>query len=238
MNLPAAQEFSRRELFVRSAKRGLVAAVAIAGAGVAGNKYGANQEREKHVGPGDLTPELRAKLEDAGLFVTKIPADLTIENLREAGLDILPLTVPEGQPNAETVASKRKWMAVKPEEFYLPASKENPTLSDLNTLVTRKSTAMRSLNIDSGIQVVSGSPAELAWLDFVLRLQKRKGLINGGEGFIVTGTKIKIDGKDNGVAIGRSAPGEPLSIVTFDASTQNPTPPTGGFRAAGIVVAR
>ncbi len=224
----AQQELSRRDFLVRSVKRGAAAVLVIAGVAQGGRMYGAQEERGKHLSPGDLTPELRAKLQEKKYFVIETPPGLTIANMRSADLDIAPFPLSDGQEAIEQDVLRRKWLAVNPEEFYLPASKENPTLGDLNSLVTRKSTAMRS--VDSGIQVVLGSPVELAWIDLILRLETGKGSINGGEGFILTGAKVGT----NGVALGRREPGGPLEWSTFDASPKNLVPE---LRAAGIVVA-
>src|SRR3990167_9312750 len=126
-----AERHSRRDFL----KWGAAAVATVAVAGVGGKIYGENEVRGQLLQKGDLSPELRAKLETAGYFVYE-PRGETIAGLRAVGLDIppYPLTVAEGQPDPETVPSKRKWIAFKPEEFILP-SEEGATPKDLSNLV-------------------------------------------------------------------------------------------------------
>lgn len=211
-------------------KRGLTAVAAVAAAAVGGKIYGENEVRGQLLLPGDLTPERRAKLETAGYFIYE-PKGETIASLRAAGMDIpsFPLTIPEGQPDPQTVPSKRKWIAVKP-EFYL-ASEEGATPKDLDNLVNRQSTTVRVL--DSGFQAVSAETVELWGLEHDHLLKTGESLFSEA-GFVLTATKI---GNDR-LAIGRSAPGEPLGYSVVDVSPQNPTPPTDRLQAADMVVAR
>lgn len=225
---------SRRDFLVRSVKRGIAVAGAVAAAGVAGNFYGTDQERKKHLPPGEgrISPELRKKLEDAGYFIYE-PRGETIASMRNANLAIplFPLTVPEGQPDPETVPSEHKWIAFKLGEFYL-SSEEGATPKDLGNLVSRQSSTVR--RFDSGLQFVPGKPIDLFGLDhaYILGEIGRESLFSQA-GFVITGTKIG----NNGVAIGRSAPGEPLGYSIFDTSTQNPIPPPNRLLAVGVVVA-
>lgn len=212
-------------------KRGLTAVAAVAAAAVGGKIYGENEVRGQLLLPGDLTPERRAKLETAGYFIYE-PKGETIAKMRKSGLVIpsFPLPIPEGQPDPETVPSKRKWIAVKP-EFYLP-SEEGATPKDLANLVSRQSTTVRTL--DGGFQAVPVEVVELLGLDHAYMLETGEESLLSQEGYVITANKVG----NNGIAIGRSAPGEPLGYSIFDTSTQNPIPPTDRLQAADMVVAK
>src|SRR3989344_184643 len=136
---------TRRDI-LSSVKKVVVGVGAIAGAGVAGNWYGSDQERQIFLPPGEgrLSPELRDELETAGYFIYE-PKGETVASMRNTGL-VIPsfqlLTIPEGQPDPETVPSEHKWIAFKPGKFYLE-SKEGATPRELGSLVSSQSSTVR-----------------------------------------------------------------------------------------------
>ena len=220
----------RRETYItrRDALKYLAAGTAaVVVAAVGGKIYGEGETRGQFLKDGDISPELRAKLESAGFRVYEPPEGLTVANMRGAGLDIAPFPSPEGT-DIEEIPSSR-WFAINPDEFYIPG-KGDEDVRGLKSLVSGKTSAVR--RIDSNLQFVAASPVDLLWADYTHRLETGEGLITSG-GFIVTGAKFE----NTGVGLGRRSAGEPLSYTTFDASTQNPVPPQDKLVAAGIVVA-
>ncbi|GEM_PF-2877106 len=232
------RKIPRREMLinylVKPAKVG-VAVVAVGAVGQVGRMFGAGEERGKHLSPGELSPEQEEKLRTRNYFIHN-PEGETIARLRKAGMDIpaFPLVVSEGQPDPETVPSKRKWFAVRP-GFYLPnegdTTPESTTPKELSSLVSRESSDMRLT--DSGFQAVTPEAVELLGLENAHLLRTGETLFTES-GFVLTATKVGNDA----IAIGRATLRAPLSFVIVDVSTSNPTPPTVELRAAGIVGAK
>lgn len=225
---------SRREFLIRYAKIG-GAVVAVGAVGQVGRMIGSAEERGKHLSPGELSPEQEEKLRTRIYFVHS-PEGETIAGLRTAGMDIpaFPLVVPEGQPDPETVPSKRKWFAVRP-GFYLPnegdATPESTTPRELSSLVSRESSDMRL--IDSGLQAVTPEAVELLGLENAHLIRTGETLFTE-PGFVLTATKVGNDA----IAIGRATLRAPLSFVIVDVSTSNPTPSTDELRGVGVVTAK
>src|SRR4030042_2952369 len=225
------QEISRRKFLYKVAAG--AAGVVLVG-GYLGKTHVEGEVRGQLLPPGELSPDLRTKLETAGYFVPEIPAGLTIAKMRAAGLDIspFPFVVSEGQPDVDNASPKHNWMAIKRDGPILP-SEEDATPRELGSLVNRQSTEVKK--IADNLQVGSGDPVELIWFDHRLRLATGEGLFNG-EAFVITATKIKIDGKDHGIAIGRREPGGPIEWSIFDASSQEPVAPPDKLAAVAVVV--
>lgn len=214
----------------------LLGAAGVAAAGLVGKIYVEGEVKGQLLPPGELSPDLRSKLDAAGYFAPEIPEGLTIAKMRAADIDIspFPLAIPEGQTDIENAGSKRNWGAIKRDPLHLP-SEENATPRQLGSLISRQSTEVKK--IDANLQAVSGEPVELIWFDHRLRLETGEGLLNG-EVFVVTAAKIKIDGKDNGIAIGRREPGGPIEWSIFDASSNEPVPPSDKLAAVAVVVSK
>lgn len=224
------RKISRREMLVNyiatPAKLGLAGLVV----GSVGGFVAGGEVKKGDIFPrGDLTPEIQARL--AGYFIYQPKGD-TIAKLRKAGMNIpsFPLTVAQGQPDPETVASKRKWVAVKEGGFYRP-SEDGATPKELDSLVSKESSVIRAL--DGGFQAVSAEAVELWGLEHD-HLQRTGESLFTELGFVLTATKI---GNDR-IAIGRSTPGEPLDYSIVDVSAQNPVPSTVELRGVGVVVAK
>lgn len=232
----AERESRRRflERAVRYAKVGGVVVV-LGGVGQVGRMIGSGEERGKHLSPGELSPEQEEKLRSRSYFIHN-PEGETIVGLRAAGMDIpaFPLVVAEGQPDPETVASKRKSFAVRP-GFYLPnegdATPESMTPKELSSLVNRESSDMRL--IDPGFQAVTPEAVELLGLEHAHLLRTGETLFTE-PGFVLTATKVGNDA----IAIGRATLQAPLSFVIVDVSTSNPTPSTDELRGVAVVFAK
>lgn len=230
------KEISRRGFLVKVAF--LVGAVAgVAGGGLAGKKLAEDEVRGQLLLPGDLSPERRKKLESAGYFIYE-PEGETIASLEEvdSGIPEFPLEFPEGQNDFRKAPSKRKWIAVKQgADFYSPI-KAGATPKDLDSQIRSESSAVNGL--DSGLQAVQGEAVDLLGLDHNYRLRHDGKSLFSQIGFVPTATRVKIDGKDFSVAIGKPEPEDPLSYIFVDLSTQNPTPPQGQLVAVALTVAK
>ncbi len=224
----------RRALLVRSVKRAVAGAGAIVVAAQGGRMFGAKEEKEKHLSSGDLTPdpELRKKLTDKNHSVVKIQG-WTAASLREAKLTVpdFPSSIPGGDSDLENTPSEHEWIAVVPGGIYLPRE-ENNTVGDLaGDLRTANTAAGR---IDSNLRFVSGDLSDFLEAELASLRSTGQSLFQAGH--VVTTHQVEIGGITNGIAIGRSTPTDPLSIISFDASPKAPLP--AGVSAGGFVVAK
>ena len=238
------KELSRRGFLVYSALA--VGGVAgVAGGGVGGLLYGRGEVRGQLLLPGELTPELREIFKGKNIFVYE-PEDETVASIRAyldsiaAGFDIppSPLTIPEGKPGSDTVASSLKWLAIDPGNSHL--GKGDESVSALQSLVTTETTNVQTLlgrKDIKDIQVASSlKPIEIIGLELAYRRREGKSLFGQvsqeGGYIIVPGAKVGNDG----AALGVSESG--FRWTVYDATTQNPTPPTDKLVAARVIVAK
>lgn len=227
------ERHSRRDFL----RWGAGAAASVVVAAVGGKIYGENEVKGQLLLPGDLTPERRKKLETAGYFIYE-PEGETIASLGKVdpGTPAFTLQLPEGQIDFRNVASKRNWIAVKEgADFYSPI-KAGAMPKDIDSQVRTQSTTVNRL--DSGFQAVSGEAVDLLGLDLNYRLRNNGKSLFSQIGFVMTSTRVKIDGIDNAVAIGKSDPEGPLDYILVDLSTQNPIPPKEQIVAAPLTVAK
>ncbi|MBI4097911.1 MAG: hypothetical protein HY426_02620 [Candidatus Levybacteria bacterium] len=241
--------FSRRTFLVRSGQVGAAAVGAAAVAGLAGGfgigtQTGAQDERGRNYPKGVLTPELRERFKNDGIFVYEPEEDETVASTRAymdslaAGFDIPPslFAIPEGKTDPDTVAAQLKWLAIDPANPSLGTGDEG--VKGLQSLVTQETTNVQTLLGRKDIQIVSSSlrPIHIIGLELAYRKAKGQSLFSQvsqeGSYMIIPGAKVG----NEGAALGISESG--VSWNVYDASTSNPTPPPYPLFAARVIGAK
>jgi len=226
----------------------LKGSVLVVGAGVGaiayglGTNLGGSQEREKHLPPGEgrLAPELRDKLEAEGYFIYESQGE-TVETLRASGkLELNSYPLIEGDADWENTPSNRAWLAVDPDNFYLPGEEDvtsRQTPSQLDSLIKGQTGSVQTeLGNEKGVQVSRVEVIDLLGLNNAYESVKGESLIKGGGFFLTSTTAVDKEGNRQRIAVGRYSPDSPFSYRFYPDRLPQDYVLADTFRAARVII--